>query len=175
MNLKGKKILLRAIEEKDLVVLKEMVNDPEFEYKVVGYSFPISDFQQKIWFENISKNNNCLKLIIEYEDKAVGLATIDDIDWKNRTASHGMKLIKEAQGKGIGKDVVMTICDYAFYELQLNRLEGGMLETNIPSLKLYEKCGWKKEGIFRQYVYKNGKYLDYYPVAILKQDYNRNY
>lgn len=174
MNLKGKKVLLRAIEEEDLVMLKEMVNDPEFEYKVVGYSFPISSFQQKKWFENISKNDSGLKLIIEYENKAVGLATLEEIDWKNRSASHGMKLIKEAQGKGIGKDVVMTICNYAFNELQLNRLEGGMLETNIPSLKLYEKCGWKKEGVFRQYAYKNGRYIDYYPVAILKDEYKND-
>lgn len=174
MNLKGKKILLRAIEEKDLEILREMINDEEFEYKVVGYSFPISTIQQKKWYETVNENKNNLKLVIEYEGETVGLATIDEIDWKNRSAFHGMKLVKKVQGKGIGKDVVKTICNYAFNELQLNRLEGGMLETNLPSLKLYEKCGWKKEGLFKQYVYKNGKYLDYFPVAILKEEFRND-
>lgn len=174
MNLKGKKVLLRAIEEKDLEILRKMINDQDFEYKVVGYSFPVSTLQQKRWYENTINDKRNLKLVIEYDEKTIGLATLDNIDWKNRSAFHGMKLINEAQGKGIGKDVVMTICSYAFNELQLNRLEGGMLETNIPSLKLYEKCGWKKEGLFRQYAYKNGRYLDYYPVSILREEFKND-
>lgn len=170
MNIKGNKIILRAIEETDLEMLRSMVNSVEFEYNVVGFSFPISRAQQYTWYQKQLNSDN-LKLIIEYEGEALGLATLENIDWKNRVASHGIKLLSRAQGKGIGTDAVKTICNYAFNELQLNRLEGGVLENNIASLKLYEKCGWKKEGIFKEYVFKNGKYLDYFPLAILKKEF----
>lgn len=53
------------------------------------------------------------------------MATLRDIDWKNRKAHHGMKLAnKERRGKGIGTDTVMAIMRYAFDELGLNRLDG---------------------------------------------------
>ena len=98
---------------------------------------------------------------IEYEGKFVGISTLTDIDWKNRSAFHGIKLVPNApKGKGIGYDAVCGTMKYAFEELQLNRLEGGMLTYNIPSRKLYEKCGWKEEGLFREKLFKNNQYHD---------------
>ncbi|MFK4998695.1 hypothetical protein ACI2OX_19465 [Bacillus sp. N9] len=40
-------ITLRAIEESDLGLIREMMNDPEIENMTGGYSFPISESQQK--------------------------------------------------------------------------------------------------------------------------------
>lgn len=171
MNIYGEKVILRALEQSDMEYLRELVNDPEFEYQVVGYSMPISSTSQIKWFERQDGKKDDLRLAVQYEGKIVGMATLNDIDWKNRKAFHGMKLGREAQGKGIGKDVVFAIMKFAFMELQLNRLEGGMLETNDRSIAMYLKCGWKKEGIFREFSYKNGRYLDYIPVSVLKSDY----
>lgn len=42
MILKGEKVILRAIEREDQEFLKEMINDPELEKLVVGWSFPVS-------------------------------------------------------------------------------------------------------------------------------------
>ncbi|MCC5909795.1 MAG: hypothetical protein JJT76_05100 [Clostridiaceae bacterium] len=47
MNLKGKIVTLRAIEEEDLEMLRDIINDPEVERLVVGWSLPISKAQQK--------------------------------------------------------------------------------------------------------------------------------
>ena len=58
MNLKGKKVFLRAIEKEDLEFLREMINDPEMEKNVGGWSFPISKYEQEKWYENQIFNNN---------------------------------------------------------------------------------------------------------------------
>lgn len=42
MNLFGKKVMLRALEPEDMSYLLEMINDPEMEKMVVGWSFPNS-------------------------------------------------------------------------------------------------------------------------------------
>lgn len=172
MNLIGEKVILRALEMNDMEYLRNLINDPIFESQVVGTSFPVSTVTQNEWYQSQNNSNKNLKLAVEFEGKIVGLATIENIDWKNRTAFHGLKLGKESQGKKLGYDVVNTVMKYVFEELQLNRLEGGMLESNERSIKLYLNCGWKKEGIFREYAFKNGKYLNYIPVAILKRDYD---
>ena len=173
MNIKGKFVTLRAIEKTDLELMREMLNDPEIENLVVGWAFPISKYQQEKWYENNIGNQTNLRFIVETDDgQAVGLATLVNIDWKNRRATHGMKLAKtNTRHKGLGTDTVMAIMRYAFDELQLNRLDGSWFEDNIPSKNMYMKCGWKEEGRLRQYVYKKGKYRDLMTTGILKSDY----
>lgn len=173
MNIKGKIVTLRAIEKTDLELMREMLNDPDMEALVVGWAFPVSKDQQEKWYENNINSQTNLRFIIETSDKeAIGLATLVDIDWKNRKATHGMKLAKtDKRHKGIGTDTVMAIMKYAFNELQLNRLNGSWFEDNLPSKSMYMKCGWKEEGRLREYIYKNGKYKDLITTGILKSDY----
>ncbi|MGL4570192.1 MAG: GNAT family N-acetyltransferase [Clostridium sp.] len=176
MNIKGKVVTLRAIEENDMKLLKDMMNDGEIERLVGGWAFPISLNQQKKWYESSINNDRNIRLIIETEeDGAIGLATIVDIDWKNRVAFHGIKLAnKKYRARGIGTDSVMAVMRYAFDELQLNRLDGAIIEYNEGSKKLYcEKCGWKVEGVQRNKIYKNGKFHDRVMVGVLKEDYKQ--
>ncbi len=65
----------------------------------------------------------------------------------------------------------MAIMRYAFDELQLNRLNGSWFDGNEASKNMYKKCGWKEEGIQRQYVFKNGEYRDLTIVGVLSSDY----
>lgn len=174
MNLKGKKVLLRAIEDEDNEFLREMLNDEDLEKKVIGWSFPVSKAEQKRWFDMQIEDKRNLRFIIQFDNKAVGLATLTNIDWKNRKATHGIKLYgDEIKGKGIGTDAVRTIMKYAFEELQLNRLDGSIMTSNIPSQKLYEKCAWKVEGISRASIFKNNHYIDELQMGVLREDYER--
>ena len=176
MNIKGKLVTLRAIEKEDLELMREMLNDPEIENLVVGWAFPVSKYEQEKWYENNIGNKNNLRFIVEINDekKAIGLATLTDIDWKNRKAMHGMKLSnKNYRGKGFGKDTVMAIMRYAFKELQLNRLDGCWFKENISSKTMYMKCGWQEEGCLRKYIFKNGKYRDLITTGILKEVYEK--
>ncbi|HCL4438298.1 TPA: GNAT family N-acetyltransferase [Clostridium botulinum] len=162
------------MEESDLEKFKDMINDPELEFLAGGGSFPISNLSEKKWFEKIQGDTNNLYLAIDTEDeKTVGMATIINIDWKNRRAYHGIKLGKSTnRGKGIGTDTVMAVMRYAFDELQLNRLDGSIREGNKVSEKLYiDKCGWKEEGILRKYIFKRGRYYDLALIGVLKEEY----
>ena len=113
------------------------------------------------------------RFVIETEDDgAVGIATLTSIDWKNRTATHGIKLANvEKRTKGIGTDTVMAIMRYAFDELGLHRLDGSWFDENIASKSLYKKCGWKEEGVKRSCVYKHGEWRDLTVVGALESDY----
>lgn len=172
MNIYGEKVILRALEPRDMQYLLDMINDPEIERMVVGWSFPISEKQQMDWYNRIITDNSNFRFAIDYENKFIGISTLTNIDWKNRNAYHGIKLLNSApKGIGLGTDAVYATMKYAFEELQLNRLCGSILEYNIPSLKLYAKCGWKLEGTYRKNVFKNNAYHDEYPTAILIEEY----
>lgn len=175
MNIKGKIVTLRQMTQADLQLVCDMFNDPELENFVVGWAFPLSIEQQRQWFEkNIGDQRNFRFIIESPEDGAVGIATLVDIDWKNRRATHGIKLAnKERRAKGIGTDTVMAIMRYAFDELGLHRLDGSWFDFNTASKALYTKCGWKPEGVLREYVYKQGQWRDLTVVGVLDSDYRK--
>ena len=75
------------------------------------------------------------------------------------------------KGKGIGTDAVITLMKYAFEEINLNRLDGSWIEYNIPSKKLYEKCGWYEEGTKKEAIYRNGQYHDLKIAGITRREY----
>lgn len=172
MNIYGKKTVLRAIEKEDCILIVDMFNDPEIESKVIGWSFPLSRYAQEKWLENHYNDTDYIFIIENDEKKAVGIATLTDIDWKNRKAFHGIKIANSNERhKGIGTDAVMAIMRYAFDELGLNRLDGAWFPDNLPSRNMYMKCGWKEEGVRKNYIFKNGKYHDLVEAGILAENY----
>lgn len=174
MELYGKKVKLRAVEENDMEMLRELTNSPDFEKMIVGWSFPVSTVEQKKYFESLENGLLRLRYIIETEeDGAVGMIGLKDIDWKNgRAFGLGMRIAKkEIRTHGLATDAWMTLLKYAFYELRLNRIDGSAIEYNKASLRVCEKVGFKIEGTQRQAVYKNGKYHDVVVMSCLKADY----
>ena len=174
MNIKGKKVVIRAIEEKDIPFFHEAINSEELEKNEIRVNFPISKIQQMNWYDSLQKDDHTnYKLAIEYNNSLVGYTNILNIDWVNRCAWTGIKIFStEFRGKGIGTDSVMAIMRFCFDVLNLNRLEGFILDHNDASFRLYvEKCGWVVEGTKRQCAYKNGEYINGKYVSILKEDY----
>lgn len=172
MNIYGKKVVLRAMEPEDNEMIRGMFNDPEVEKLVVGWAFPVSAYAQNKWLENHYADNDFRWVIETKEDGAVGIATFTDIDWKNRSAFHGIKLAnKKNRSKGIGTDTVMAVERYAFDELGMHRLDGAWFPDNLPSKNMYMKCGWKVEGMKRDAVYQEGAYKNLELAGITADDY----
>ena len=94
MNIYGNKVLLRAMESEDMETLRNMANDPKIEKMVGGWSFPISRQEQLNWYEHTAGDKNNLRFIIEMinSGESVGMVNLVNIDWKNRSAFHGIKL-----------------------------------------------------------------------------------
>ena len=175
MELVGKKVKLIAMEEEHIEMLRELANDPEFEKMIVGWSYPINKKDQKAWCESVTKNdvNNLHYVIWTEEDGPVGAIGLRRIDWKNGTADGGGMRIakKEIRTRGLATDAWMTLMRYCFEELRLNRVNGSALIYNAASQKVCERVGFKREGIMRQAVYKNGEFHDVVMYGCLRSDY----
>lgn len=174
MELYGKKVVLAALEEEHLEMLRELTNSPDYEKMIVGWSFPISKRDQQEWFANCKNSLAKICYVIKTEeDGAVGMIGLRDIDWKNGTATGlGMRIAKkDIRTKGLATDAWMTLMRYAFDELRLNRVNGSALAYNKASLRVCEKVGFKIEGTQRQAVYKDGKFIDLILMGCLKSDY----
>lgn len=174
MNIVGNKVTLRAVEEGDLEFLHKWSNDPATQDIMGDIHFPSSMSFHKKWFENLKDDTLNQRFVIDTPDVGViGLSSIIKIDWRNRHAWHGVMLgDADIRGKGYGIDSVMATMRYAFEELNLERLDGSMIEYNERSIAFYcDKLGWIKEGRRRKYYYRRGKYWDQIVVGITKENY----
>lgn len=174
MNIKGKLVTLRAIEQGDIEQLHKWANDPDIWYMLGGWHFPSNlDFMQK-WFENLKHETVKQNFAIETPDLGlIGTVNLVEIDWKNNHAFTGLQLgDKDIRGKGYGIDTFMAIQRYAFEELHLERLDGSVIEYNDPGLGFITKhCGWKEEGRQRNWYYRKCRYWDKIIVGITREDY----
>lgn len=179
MNIKGKIITLRAIEEQDLELLHKWANDPITQDGIGETHFPSSMDFHKTWFQNLKNDRLNQRFVVDVSEsdsdyRIIGISTIMNIDWRNRHAWHGLVIGEPShRGKGYGIDAIMATMRYAFEELNLERLDGSMIEYNKLSISTYcgKRLGWKEEGRRRNYFFRKGRFWDQILVGITKQDY----
>lgn len=170
-------VKLRAIEQEDMQLLKDLINSSEIEKMVVGWSFPVSTNQQMNWINNLSSDNRNIRYIIDIDGVgAVGLASLTNIDYKNGTATINIKVKKDEgiRRTGIGYKVITMLSNFAFNELNLNCLMANILDYNTASQRLFEKCGFLFEGVLRNRVFKNGSYQDLNSYSLLRSDFKND-
>ena len=110
-------------------------------------------------------------IIVEKDtDNPVGTIILSDIDSKNGVAQVHIKILNEFRGKGFGTDSLNVIVQFAFFELRLNCLYAEILSYNSASVGMFEKCGFRKEGMLRERIYKNGQYCDILTYSLLVRD-----
>lgn len=78
----------------------------------------------------------------------------------------------EEKGEGYGREAMVALLEFAFKELQMNRVWLDVYPHNTMGIALYEKLGMKREGILRQNYYSEEKgYLDQIIYSILRSEY----
>jgi RimJ/RimL family protein N-acetyltransferase len=174
MNIKGKKVLLRAIEKSDLKLIHQWSNDPDINYMLGGWHFPSSMQDQERWYESFSLNSVNQRFAVEAEGFGlIGIANIIEINWKDRNATYGVLLgDKDIRGKGLGTDITMTVQRYVFEELNLKRLNGNFISYNEKSLHVHmEKCGWKIDGVRKNGYFRKNQWWDQIVAGVSREDY----
>ena len=68
------------------------------------------------------------------------------------------------------RPVTTAVLPFAFGTLRLHRVEAACIPTNVPSIRLLERCGFSREGYARQYLCINGIWQDHLLFARLKDE-----
>lgn len=86
--------------------------------------------------------------IVEREDgEALGRATL--IPRERNVWEIGIMLCPAAQGRGLATKALAEIIDHGFDALGARRIFADIDEENIPSIRLFERLGFTREGLLR--------------------------
>lgn len=125
------------------------------------------------FIENAVKNAEEKKSLtcgIFYHGKLVGTAGFNTIDWANQIGYIGYWLAEEFQGNGIMTRAVRGLIDYAFHDLELNRIDIRAAAGNKKSRAIPERLDFKKEGIIRQAEWLYDHFVDHVIYSMLQED-----
>ena len=108
MNIKGKLLTLRAIEESDLETLHKWANDPVTQDGIGELHFPCSMDFHASWFQNLKQDRLNQRFVVDVpEIGIIGISSIVNIDWRNSHAWHGL-VLGESQYRGKGYGVAFS-------------------------------------------------------------------
>ena len=105
--------------------------------------------------------------------KLVGTIGFMDYSEDNASVEVGYSLARWLWNGGYMTEALSCVIDYAFENMELNRIEAQHELTNPSSGRVMEKCGMKKEGVLRQRLYNKGKFVDVALYAIVRSDWRK--
>lgn len=77
------------------------------------------------------------------------------------SATIGYKLLPEYTGRGVCTEAVRCITDSAIQDSGLHRIVAYVQPDNAASISVLTRCGYKYEGIAKDYVMLNGRWQDH--------------
>jgi ribosomal-protein-serine acetyltransferase len=116
------------------------------------------------------KAGETLGLGIFRGEDLIGSIGFVKFDWTSRRTEIGYWISKVEEGKGIITRATMLLIDYAFDDLNMNRIEIRCSAKNVRSAAVPERLGFKKEGYLRQAEFRNGHMHDFLIFGLLRED-----
>lgn len=166
MKLNGVTVALRALEPEDLTYLYEVENNIAI-WELSSTQTPYSQFVLKQYLErSLSADIYALRelrlVICKKENRSpIGLIDLFDFDPVNKRAAMGI-LISDEQNRGLGyaSEALELLIDYSFEIIGLHQLYCNILSDNPNSIRLFQKFGFEKIGIKKDWIFDGQNYKD---------------
>ena len=152
-------------------------------YEEVCRYFPFNPVDLETYKEKVHKWSNNYESdtyfhwVIEWKEsgKLIGTINLANIEESCFMADTCYMLSPQYWKRGIMTEVLNAVLNYAFHEIELNRVQADVFDGNTASAHVLTKCGMQFEGIARQKYYKNGTFIDAAQYAILRSDFTELY
>ncbi|MFD9112515.1 GNAT family N-acetyltransferase [Streptomyces bottropensis] len=167
--LTGERAVLRPFTEDDAPVMARILADPEV-LRLTGS--PTGEFgtdRLRSWYG--SRNDHPDRLDLAVVDRAsgelVGEVVLNDWDEANRSCCFRILIGPGGRDRGLGTEAVRLMVGHAFEEVGLHRVSLYVFTHNPRARRAYEKAGFVAEGIERQTLWQDGKWIDAVRMSVL--------
>jgi len=177
MELKGNGFMLRGWRLDDAESLQKHADNPNiYSFLLDRFPHPYTMDAAISWTQQMLYQNPTINFAIAIDDQVVGGIGLEMRDDVYRKAPLiGYWLSEHLWGKAIMPEAIKLLIDYAFSNLDIVRIQAGVLSNNLRSIRVLEKSGFVKEGVLKNGIIKNEMILDEWIYGMVKPDWlNRN-
>lgn len=118
-----------------------------------------------------AKDGTTLPFAVTYRGRLVGQMTAGNI-WRGSLNSCflGYWVDGRYAGLGITPTAVALVTDHCFGAARLHRVEANIRPENMPSRRVVEKLGFRREGLRERYLHIDGDYRDHLCYALTSEE-----
>ena len=124
---------------------------------------PLTDLSYHHYLARTERDDHeGILICLKDSDEIAGVININNIVRGSfLSASLGYYVGAPFGGRGIMREGLELVKNYAFYTLGLHRLEANIQPDNHRSIALVRQCGFEREGLSRDFLYINGRWCDH--------------
>ena len=153
-------VTLRELQESDIDSIAHQLNCKDVaRYLSSKIPFPYSTADAKWFVEEGAKMG--INKAIEFQGDLVGVVGIELGEFEYQCSGElGYWLGKPHWGKGIATNAVTQLTNRTFHDSNICRLVAPVYESNIPSMRVLQKCGYELESIQKKALFKHDRLYD---------------
>ncbi len=172
-KINGERLYLSPVNIEDAEIYIKWMN--ETVAKSFGqYPLVVSSKGDLKWLFEPPVNMQRYAMVLHDGDAMIGSISIHNIDHLNRNAFLGIFIGEEEhRGKGYGAEAIRLILTYGFDTLNLHNIMLSVTADNVEGIACYKKVGFQEVGRWREWVFKDGKYIDRIYMGILVHEFVR--
>lgn len=168
--LRGKRVTLRPARMSDAGRLFRWRNGEVVRPFVMLGSASIEEERRRIKLTR-ELSDRVLYIIKTKQGKAIGAVSLGDVGGRNMRVGIGIMIGEDGEhGKGYGKESMKLLIAYAFRHLKIHKIWLEVFSSNVRAIHLYKNLGFKKEGVLREHILKNGTFVDQLRMGLLDRE-----
>jgi len=160
--LRNERIFLRTIEPLDIDQLLKWENDPK-NWRVSGTTVPFSRHLMEQYIQSaqdIFIVGQLRFMVCLLNGKTAGAADLFEFEPTHLRAGVGILIDEPFRKQGLAAEALSLLEIYCTEHLRLKNLWCNILENNIGSATLFEKCGYQLVGVKKRWFNDGNKWLD---------------
>lgn len=170
----GKAVRLTGLKKEDAKAFSNWHNDVGFLRLVdADMARPRTEEEVQKWFEEWQKDTRTIAFAVRRtdSDELLGFISLESILWSHGVAWLGVGIGDRTQwDKGYGREAMSLLLKYGFDELNLHRIQLTVFQYNERGIALYEKLGFRREGVYREFMQREGRRYDMYLYGLLRAE-----
>jgi len=159
-------LIFKKIEKDDVPFINNVRNTYAKEFLHDNREFTLSETYE--WLDKSNPNY----WIIFLDNERIGYFRLSNYSPINRNIYIGADISPKFKGKGYGKLSYRKFLPFVFENFYIHKISLEVLSTNTVAISLYKKLGFFQEGIKRDEVFRNGKWVDSIIMSLLKNEYD---
>lgn len=170
----GNNVRLTALTPNDLPTIARWYQNADFLRLFDALpAYPKTEAALSQWLEDEHKAPDAFLFAIRLldSDDLIGYIELDGILWAHQVSGVAIA-IGDAKnwGKGYGYEAIQLALRFAFDELNPHRVQLTVFSYNERAVALYEKLGFQREGVYREFIQRDGRRYDMYLYGLLRRE-----